>query len=535
VPACRDRSGRDASRASRPPSQGLTNFKIAARIAETILVAISASTPWRVTRPRFATAARSLVFVGLLGAAPVLPHLSTNWLEFPGVSNFWTSVAFAALVLVPVLDWRALRQPVARDLIALLFFLVAFGCARPWISWPVLLIYPPLLYLLVSMVTVARGRPPRVTPAPLRLLVPRSWLVIAIAVLCAVHVSWALSSKAGTDIGLGSVAGARNITHGRAVYGKHGSIGEPLLHEADLHTDTYGPVNYEAYIPFASLTSTRMAQRLTTLFFALLTAVLLFVVGRRIRGTTTGVLLAYLWLAFPFTLYDEGLSLNDTVVAAAFVGTLIVAASPARRGLMAALTAWTKLSPLALVPLLASHHGARAGTSRRRCLEFLGAFALATVCVFLPVLGHSSPATFVSRTFGFQLTRSPGESGWALGAYARVAPWIAEAVRAGHGLIIAFAGGFGVALLRARRRQDAIGLAASCAAVLIAIEICMGYFSFSYILWFAPLVLVAVIGEGVCNSANESPADGNKRATEPRLRRRWTGPLAWSGARHIVR
>jgi hypothetical protein len=48
-------------------------------------------------------------------------------------------------------------------------------------------------------------------------------------------------------------------------------------------------------------------------------------------------------------------------------------------------------------------------------------------------------------------------------------------------------------LLRAPRRQDIIGLASASAAVLIALQICLSYYSFSYILWFAPLVLVTLI------------------------------------------
>jgi hypothetical protein len=56
-----------------------------------------------------------------------------------------------------------------------------------------------------------------------------------------------------------------------------------------------------------------------------------------------------------------------------------------------------------------------------------------------------------------------------------------------------------VALLWMPRRQDLVGLASACAAVLIAVQLCDGYYSLTYILWFAPLVLVtSILGRDEC-------------------------------------
>jgi hypothetical protein len=262
----------------------------------------------------------------------------------------------------------------------------------------------------------------------------------------------------------------------------------------DPHLDTYGPLNYEAYLPFTALASAHTAARLTTLFFDLLTALLLFMLGRQVRGPSVGVLLAFCWLAFPFTLYEEALGFNDSIVAATVVGTVLVARSPMRRGVMAAAAAWTKLGPLALLPLLAGHRPA-SRTSGRAALEFAAAFILASALIFVPAISHSSLSTFLSRTFGFQSSRLPSGSIWAelQGSYSVGAPWLDTASRVLHGLLAALAGAFAISLFRAPRRQDAVGLAAAAAAVLIAIEACLGYYSFSYILWFAPLALIAVI------------------------------------------
>ena len=62
--------------------------------------------------------------------------------------------------------------------------------------------------------------------------------------------------------------------------------------------------------------------------------------------------------------------------------------------------------------------------------------------------------------------------------------------------------GLALTLPRLPRRADPVGLAAASAAVLIALQVSDGYFSFSYMLWFVPLVLVALS----CDSGTPAPA-----------------------------
>jgi hypothetical protein len=437
---------------------------------------------------------RRLLFLALLAAAVIVPHLSSDGFEFPAVSNFWSLLPFCGLFLVPLLDLRSPRRLLHLDLLGLLSFLVALGCWENMRSWPVLLIYPPLIYLCLRMVFLAGvGRsagersPAHVGPP---LLLGRAWLVAGIIVLAGLHVSWALEGRVSTDVAEGGVQGAQNIAHGRSLYGRPNLSAGTM----DPHLDTYGPLNYEAYLPFVPLATAHKAARLTTLFFDVLTALLLFMLGRQIRGSSVGILLAFCWLAFPFTLYEEALGFNDSIVAATLVGTILVAGSPARRGVMAAAAAWTKLSPLALLPLLAGHRPGSRGAGRT-ALEFAAAFILASALIFVPALAHSSLSAFLSRTFGFQSSRPASGSIWAelQGSYSVGMPWLDTASRVLHGLLAALTGAFAISLFRAPRRQDAVGLAAAGAAVLIAIEVCLGYYSFSYILWFAPLVLIAVV------------------------------------------
>ena len=57
--------------------------------------------------------------------------------------------------------------------------------------------------------------------------------------------------------------------------------------------------------------------------------------------------------------------------------------------------------------------------------------------------------------------------------------------------------GLAIALAFVRRRPDVIGLAACAAAVLIAAQMGLTHWFYLYIVWFLPLVLVALLGRYV--------------------------------------
>jgi hypothetical protein len=442
-----------------------------------------------------ASTARRLSYIALLIAAPLLPQFGASYFTYPVVSHSWVYLAFCGLFLLPLLDLRRLRRMLHLDLLALLAFGVGLKYWYMSASLSLLCVYAPLAYLCVRMVLIARvGRSSgsELPLAPVRSWLPTSWLLAGVVILVAVHINWTIGAQVGTDVGPASVQGALKLVHGQRVYGADRASTTKLGY--DPHYDTYGPVVYESYIPFASVAGASTAARLATLFFDLLTAVLLFALGRLLRGPTVGVVLAYCWLAFPLTLYAGGLAANDSLVAAALVGTLLAARSPARRGAMAALAAWTKLSPLALVPVVICHMPP-ARARRTALLTGAAAFVLTSLLVLAPVLINSNASTFVTRTFGFQLSRSPAFSIWErLNAESLIAAaWVKPASQVAHGLLIALTAGFALILVRVPRRQDVVGLAAACAAILTAMQICQGYYSFTYILWFAPLVLVALI------------------------------------------
>ena len=120
------------------------------------------------------------------------------------------------------------------------------------------------------------------------------------------------------DVGYAGVIGAQRITADRPLYG-----GFPADNE---HGDTYGPFNYEAYVPFQQIFgwSGRWddlpAAHGAAIFFDLLAVGLLFLLGRRMRGPTLGIAFAYAWVSYPFTLFALESNANDTLVAVAGAG-----------------------------------------------------------------------------------------------------------------------------------------------------------------------------------------------------------------------
>jgi hypothetical protein len=390
--------------------------------------------------------------------------------------------------LLPFIDWRRPLALLHLDLLVLLSFSVSlafFNHAHIYASVP--LSYPPLLYLLARMLALLRrrSRPTR----PLRLLIPAPWLALGIVSLLGFRVALNVTDANVIDVGYAGVIGAQRIVHGKPLYG-----GYPADNE---HGDTYGPVNYEAYVPFEQIFgwsgtwNDLPAAHAAAVVFDLLAVVLLFLIGRRMRGPTLGIVLAYAWVSFPFTLFALESDSNDTLVAVMILAALYLAGSPPARGAFAALAGLTKFAPLGLVPLLATH-GLRerdgwlsisAFRSRAFAL-FLLAFAAVAALVSIPAFSNDSLHTIYERTILYQSNRGSPFSVWGL--YGGL-----------HGLQLAVqlaAVALALALAAVPRRDDLVGLAAACAAVIIAVQLGIDHWFYLYIPWFFGLVMIALLG-----------------------------------------
>ena len=260
--------------------------------------------------------------------------------------------------------------------------------------------------------------------------------------------------------------------------------------EGNRQGDTYGPVNYLAYVhfeqalPWSGGLDELPAAHAAAIAFALLTLLGLLLLGRRLRpgleGRKLGLALAFAWASFPYTLFALASNANDSLVAMLLVYALLAASSPLGRGALLGLAAATKFAPLALVPLFAR------GASPWRGRRAVGVFALALTAVLalalLPFLPDGGLRELYDRTIGYQAGR---ETPFSLWGQAPSLEWLRVAV---------LAGAAGLALLVGflPRRRSVPQLAALGAAVLIALQLAATYWFYLYIVWFTPFVLVAL-------------------------------------------
>ena len=283
------------------------------------------------------------------------------------VNALYIWLPLCVLFLVPFLNCRRPFSLINLDLLVLLSFSVSlayFNHGRIGLSVP--LAYPPLLYLLARMLALLRRPREGNGPGPLRLLVPASWLALAVIFLLGFRIALNVTDSNVVDVGYAGVIGAQRIGQDRPLYGNYPSDNE--------HGDTYGPVNYEAYVPAQQVFGggnawdDLPAAHGAAILFDVLAVALLFLLGRRMRGPTLGIALAYAWVSFPFTLFALESNTNDTLVAVLILAALLAATyrsnlSVAGRGAMAALAGLTKFAPLALAPLLATDAPAPAARS----------------------------------------------------------------------------------------------------------------------------------------------------------------------------
>ena len=409
------------------------------------------------------------------------------------VSALYIWLPLCVLFFLPFFNFRKPLSLLHLDLLVLLSFSISlafFNHAEIYKSVP--LAYPPLLYLLARMLALLRrrGRP----PGPLRLLVPASWLAIALVFLVGFRVALNVTDGNVIDVGYAGVIGAQRITTDRPLYGSYPKDNE--------HGDTYGPVNYEAYVPFQQIFGWSgswddlPAAHAAAVFFDLAAAALMFLLGRRLRGPTLGIALAYAWVSYPFTLFALQSNANDTLVAVLVLAALLAAAYTSRlatvaRGAFTAFAGLAKFAPLALAPVLATH-GLRDEQGRWRArsevARGLAIFTLAFVAfgalAMVPALRHDSLHTIYERTIAYQADRGSPFSVWGLYGGLKDVEVAVEALA----VVLA------VLLAVLPRRGDLVGLAAACAAVLIAEQLGIEHWFYLYIPWFFPLVMLALLG-----------------------------------------
>jgi len=427
-------------------------------------------------------------------------------------------IPLCAIFFLGLFDWRRPWRVVHLDLLVVLGFSVSlFFFNRGEIGISVPLAYPVLMYLLARMLWIGfRGPGPGLGPAA-----PILWLAIAAAFLVGFRIALNVADSGVIDVGYSGVVGADRAIEGDPLYG------EGEFPDDNPFGDTYGPVNYYSYVPFEQLLpwsgqwDELPAAHAAAIFFDLAVIALLFLLGRRMRpgvaGRDLGVVFAFAWAALPFTAYVTQSNANDSLVAALVLSTLVLIASPVGRGALAALAGLTKFAPLALAPLFAA--GPRAGLlSRdpetgdgpfaRRRLRALALFALALLGVgalaMLQALLDPGLSTFSDRTVDQQVSR---ESPFSIWGQEPSLEWLRTALMiatVGLALLVAFV----------PRRRTVPRIAALAAAILIALQITAEHWFYLYIVWFFPLLVVALAGDSAPAGRGVSSAHERDREQE---------------------
>jgi hypothetical protein len=416
------------------------------------------------------------------------------------VNAWYVWLPLCLLFVVPFLPLRPRRRPTLLhlDLLMLLGFSISlafFNHAEIGLSVP--LAYPFLLYLFARLLALAfgRGRP----RAPRRLLVPTSWLAIAVVFLVGFRVGLNVVNSNVIDVGYAGVIGADKLIHGHHLYGH--------WPPDNAYGDTYGPVNYYAYVPLRAIFGWSgtwddlPAAHAAAIAFDLLTLLGLFLLGRRVRGPTLGVVLAYCWAAYPFSLYVLSSNSNDSLVALLIVLALLVLSSAPARGVAGALAAFTKFAPAALAPVLARGAGDR--WPRPRALAgFVVAYVLTAVVVMLPVLIEGNLSTFWHDTVAYQSGRGSPFSIWGLWGGLSVEQHIVQGAAAALALMLAVV----------PRRRGLVEVAALAAAIVIALQLGITHWFYLYIVWFfAPAILALMAAHPVAEADERRTTVGARR------------------------
>jgi hypothetical protein len=386
--------------------------------------------------------------------------------------------AFGALFLALVIPWR---RPLSWSALDAVVLIAGFGAAfaafdrgRATVAYPLATVLLAYFALRLAWRGLrGPGSAPAWSPPPLRLA------LVLLVVLGAVRAGYALWWGDVNDVGYASVFGADSILHGY-----------PLYAQDTNHLDTYGPIGYLAYVPASLLFPMNanwvhdglLAARVTTAAVDIGTLGLLVALGRRLRtgraGTRLGVGMALLFAACPWTLFGVTQNTNDGLVALLLTATLLTMGSAPLRGAMLGLAAAAKISPLALLPLVAGG-GRPSGGAAARCVAACVAVVVVAVLAYVPDGGFG---VVWHETVAFQLHRRAFQSLW--GQHPELAS-LQTALKAATAL-------FAAALVLVPRRRDLAQIAALAATVVVGLQLTVQFWSFFYLAWLAPLLIVAV-------------------------------------------
>jgi len=387
------------------------------------------------------------------------------------------AVPAAACFVLGLADWHRPWRWEHLDLLALAGFFPVAMLLSDDISQPGLwLAAVCMAWLFVRMLGAWFGR----WPMPqLRPSVSSRRLRTALAILLIVRLA---SIPAGNilDVGQASSLGAWRLLHGLHLYGALSWKGPGGM--TIYRPDSYGPFAYYAYIPFVAIfppAPAEIATLLPAVCFDLLTLAGLYKLGCRLGGRPLAQAFTFAYLLYAFTDLSLISETNDALIAALCVWAIVAAHRPVSRGLLIAAAALTKFVPslLALQFL-----GVKQGRSR-----YVLTLIVSLAAMLAWPLITAGAARFVGSTFGYQLTQRGGGTQYSIWTFMPDVATLARPALAAALVLLAISPVWRPAV------QDVRQHAALAAALLIGAQLLLGYWFYNYVIWFYPLLVVAVI------------------------------------------
>jgi hypothetical protein len=439
-----------------------------------------------------------------------------TWGAFGGkkINSYPVWIGLCIVFLLGLVDWRRPLSVRNLDLLVLLSFSASlwfFNHGRIFAAMS--LAYPPLLWILLRCVWIARSDKPARGTA-----VWPVWILAAATVFVAgFRVGLNIRASNVIDVGYSGVIGADRIVHGESPYGhfpiegprpkcgpedSNGEVRDRIqtngrCESANPLGDTYGPVSYLAYIPgylifgWSGKWDSLPSVHFTSILFDTICLIGLALVGRRFGGPRLAATLAFAWVAWPFSQYASNSNTNDSIAPALLVWGFLALTSPVVRGAAVALSGWTKFASLLLVPLWSGYPEAR---RPRGAAVYVASFALTTLLAFFVIFLEPSPLhavrVFYDRTVDFQIGRHSAFSIWDWGQYhARGIPDLHLVQRV---LQVALVAG-SLALAWWPRHRSPLRMAALTGAVLVGFEFVLTHWFYLYLPWFYPFVALALV------------------------------------------
>lgn len=416
------------------------------------------------------------------------------------------AIAVAALAFVlatAVVPLRRLRNLDVAALLALAAPVVLLG--ERLVPASTLAAMPPLLWLAGRCAWRALG--PRRSAGPERPLLDAltpTWddaarvrilrLAVGVAAACTVMIT--VSAQTTVDVGQALMEGATLLVHGTLPYGNMpGDV---------FHGDVYPLLSYAAYMPLAAFMPVRDEWDVAT--GALIVAALAAVAGAWLLARLTrsvaapadavepgrdlvtraaGLRAALAWLTLPPLLIGVSTGTNDVLLGVLLLGALVLVRRPLASTAALLVAGWFKVVPFALLPIwLARLRGRQLVIA----LALTAATAVLTLAALVALGGSGAPRAML-HAIAYQAERRTLNSPWT----ALDLEWLQPL---GQAAVLALIAGATVRVRRDRAlADDPVRLAALAGAVLLGLQLTGNYWTYLYLAWVVPCVVVGLLAE----------------------------------------